>query len=1656
MAKRLLHRYTFIPGNDTVILKGNYQRDRLLLITNTEDNIIIYNFADPNLTAISVTFDADTEETTIVLNYNCAFMSETDTLQIFVEEDAVRFKPDQSFIDPVSKFRISEAQTLIDTDFEYGLQSTKWETLELVNNIPGFYSKTGDTPLNVTNISGTPGARTLIISAPSHGQTVGTPLDIRGLDQPNLEGSYVITRVPDADTIVVEGKNVITTSASLNGPYTNILAGRFYAGSQINYSNIVGLGTSITVSTDYPSGFKSGSEFYLINTVGTETVSFASSLADPQDTNIVSQTFDPNENFNINESNTLTVDPWNFVGVLNSRFIRAGNSGQIAANTINSDAHGLTNGQCVAVLTGPNSTLPTGLVNRTRYFVVNAATNSFQLSLTSGGAAVAITANTGTGIFVIFEGYGITAINTTANTVTITKNNSQVATSTPLFLVATTATGGTSSPAFSVSTQASLYDTTATGNLYYFRTVNTTLPTLAVTPGGAAINFTSTGVLGTPILAPIVSNPDANTINIVDHEFIQNDPISGIALTFRYSTGGGTAIGGLVDNGVYFLDPVNANKFGLKTTSAGSRINLTNYAATGTAHSLTTVEGRLTRNSLFVPSHGLTQGQQVVYGGVGSGTTIGGLVEDQTYFVLPAFTDSANRIRLSETIGSPEVDITSVGVGTHQLFLQTEGDLDGAYILDDINSDLEFTLENTAEISPTVRTFDPGIAVSTTSSTVEIINHRYVTGTPVIYSAGSGSPIGGLQDGQTYFTVRTSKDKFKLSLSLNDSQSGIVTSLTSVGIGSQHSLTSNSLAGEYIGIGSVSLTAGSNRVTGERTAFLSDFKIGDPFVVNIDSDTVFESEVASVGSNEKIVLAGAATTTDTGLDYLKKTALYIKSEAYALHRPYDGGVEINARKVADNQIIRQTRRYFRYQSGKGISAQFAINFNPPIDIQSLTSSGDVATISTRFRHEVSPGSTIIVRGAEVGSGVNYYNGTFTVASTPTETTLTYVMNGVPSDDSANGFPEMIVTNWGGSIMRAGMYDDQNGLFWEFNGTVLKAVRRDSVSQISGRINVQRNSNLVTGSDTRFGDQLSEGSRLVIRGQTYKVVKIESNTNLYIQPAYRGQTSTSVIPSKVIDEKVNQEDWSLDPCDGTGYSGYVLDKTRIQMVYIDYSWYGAGKARFGFKDQNGEVFYCHEFLHNNKKNQAYFRSGNLPARYEIENIGVPGFAPSLAHWGSTVQMDGKFEDDDAYLFTASSSLLSFSGNSVGVAVTTGNYTYVDQSGSVSSTLTTFDSRNFDSTRSLTTSSTGSGVNLTSNYIQFSTNHGYATGQLIQYFSGAGTPVGGLVNLNYYYVRVVSLNRIQLHLTEADAFNNVNRINLTSTGTGFHAIRSNFRFSVVPTTITGYGSRIIHRIQTDAATYDILKNISFGTPITSTAINARGGDISPKAYVYRVSQAASPSTAAVVDFFFASEPASLQFPNFPSLGETGFIPGATTAVDTFTIGEDNPVPSLIPLLSIRLSPSVDSGITGALGVREILNRMQLDLKKVGLLTTHDVDIRLVLNAQLDNNAWSSQGVPSLSQLIAHQNNDTITSGVQIFSFRASGGAEVTEGGRRSANTFSEDISQILSLGNSILGGDNTFPDGPDVLTLAIAPLNPSQITLASPLSISGRITWSESQA
>ena len=79
-----------------------------------------------------------------------------------------------------------------------------------------------------------------------------------------------------------------------------------------------------------------------------------------------------------------------------------------------------------------------------------------------------------------------------------------------------------------------------------------------------------------------------------------------------------------------------------------------------------------------------------------------------------------------------------------------------------------------------------------------------------------------------------------------------------------------------------------------------------------------------------------------------------------------------------------------------------------------------------------------------------------------------------------------------------------------------------------------------------------------------------------------------------DETVVQDDWNLDKLDGTGFSGISLDLTTTQILVIDFQALYVGRVRVGF-DIDGQIVYCHEFLHANAALYPYIQTANLPIR-----------------------------------------------------------------------------------------------------------------------------------------------------------------------------------------------------------------------------------------------------------------------------------------------------------------------------------------------------------------------------------------------------------------------------------------------------------------------------
>ena len=339
----------------------------------------------------------------------------------------------------------------------------------------------------------------------------------------------------------------------------------------------------------------------------------------------------------------------------------------------------------------------------------------------------------------------------------------------------------------------------------------------------------------------------------------------------------------------------------------------------------------------------------------------------------------------------------------------------------------------------------------------------------------------------------------------------------------------------------------------------------------------------------------------------------------SVHRPFDGGVKFTTGTSAPgSKIVRQTRRYFRYQSGKGIQFSTGSMMKPVFAVDLISSSSTTVTVKTRYEHFLGIGAQVVVSGATQTA----YNGTFTVTAITGPREFQYTASSVPSATPATGFPITVApVSWFGGQTRIGMFDEQNGFFFEFDGQTLWAVRRSSTDQISGIVAATNGSPTITGTETRFSEQLSPGDKIAIRGVTYQVQSITSNTELFVFPEYRGQTiSSGGIVSKIVDFKVPQSDWNIDKMDGTGPSGVTVDLAKMQMFYLDYAWYGAGAIRFGFKDERGEVVYCHRMTHANVKTEAYMRSGNLPARYEASaDAPVTKLSASLSNVATSMSV-----------------------------------------------------------------------------------------------------------------------------------------------------------------------------------------------------------------------------------------------------------------------------------------------------------------------------------------------------------------------------------------------------------------------------------------------------
>jgi hypothetical protein len=175
------------------------------------------------------------------------------------------------------------------------------------------------------------------------------------------------------------------------------------------------------------------------------------------------------------------------------------------------------------------------------------------------------------------------------------------------------------------------------------------------------------------------------------------------------------------------------------------------------------------------------------------------------------------------------------------------------------------------------------------------------------------------------------------------------------------------------------------------------------------------------------------------------------------------------------------------------------------------------------------------------------------------------------------------------------------------------------------------------------------------------------------------------------------------------------------------------------------------------------------------------------------------------------------------------------------------------------------------------------------------------------------------------------------------------------------------------------------------------------------------------------------------------------------------SMLPLFLLRLAPSVSNGISGDIGARDLLNRAQLLLQRLDVFCGSNVSqtvgsgsigsmlVAGVLNPSFINPvAWSWNSVntpalgsqPSFAQVATNLSASTyiVGTGERVFS-------TISNNGQNSI-----DLSSLKEVCNSVIGGNQFFPDGPDTLLVYV------QVPTGFPAlnSYSVNLFWTEAQA
>jgi hypothetical protein len=1214
-------------GVTTIKLQGKYNLDELLLITNATNNQIIYNFSDPLLGAVASfaapknTNGNDSDDdyaaflqvtdsiTTLQLAANTSSSSPTDDIQIFVEAEEQRTRPYDFGTDAIERMRVAQPQSMLDADFEYGLQPTKWQAIGVARGYPSVYEIPGSDVgvlTVVTNASaGTGGVGQSLITvttAGAHGFTPGTPITIRALANTisgfsRAEGTFIIITTPTPTTFTYFAIAKVGTSNGqvLATTYTQLRRGAFYTGASI------GTPTFSVASNGVAGSFTTK----FITTTGTDQIAVA---------------------------------------------------GAIPPLGVPISGTGITVGTQVSGTVGPGGIAVTASIGQPAFIgdtVINVVDSTGILE------GMAIDNGTGTAVFVSsISGSDITI---TRPLTAAKPGNTQTYLNIPGTNVIAPGTGAV----FSVNRTSGVYDNLQITN-----------------PGSNYVANTRLTILGTALGGLTPANDLTLKINTVVN--ISTSLYTNVAFSSSTSSSGGTgatfdvSIDGSNNYSVTINNPGSLWTAGDVITINGSLLgganitnNLTFAVATETAGVINTV-GTITGIGNIVTTNGIIDTVSIV-----SGTSV---VGERSYSAL--------------------LQDNTTGVGTDATFdVVTDA---GAYIVTNINTGTgyvfgeQLTILGTSlggttpanDLTITITSASIGIGAIVTfdsAGTPGTTNTSFTTLSAVKIAPGTSASFDVTRSLGLYSTIVVNLEG--TNYAINDvitlpgtllgglSPTNNVT-ITVTGVGISGNITTLSSSGtavlgaaiEFYSAVALSdiTTASIPDATSITTAAIATLQISFTSPHGLVPGANMLIDITSAGTNHELArgpfyvesvpspnvlryTARAVGVIDTGVALVG--IVYARPDSYFVHRPFDGGVQLGTGGPQHGaQAIRMSKKYVRYQSGKGIMYTTGALFAPSYNLQEISADGiQVGAFITVTTDDVDHGCQVGGRIRIIGVDTAGYNGDYTISDILTERQFRIQATSTLANvyGSITTAAQVSILEWHGATVRAGTYDDQNGMFWEYNGKDLAVGRRSSTLQLSGVASIQRDGNVLTGTNTRFRDQISAGDRIVIRGMTHVVTSVSSQTSLTVTPDYRG--ANNAVAAKIClvqDLIIKQRDFNLDRLDGTGPSGYNLDITKMQMIGMQWSWYGAGFIDYMLRGADGNFVFVHRIRNSNTNTEAYMRTGNMPVRYEVINEGAVGkLRQSITATQTTVPLvDASSFPDESGIVYIDNELIAFSGKS----------------------------------------------------------------------------------------------------------------------------------------------------------------------------------------------------------------------------------------------------------------------------------------------------------------------------------------------------------------------------------------------------------------------------